>query len=116
MGVGRALPPPPEWAEPPVDLAERAREILAEINRLGVPCASEALDPITPQYLQDLISWSAIGARTTESQTHREMASGLSSAPCCCLGIRLFLLPGHVSVLLTFSFSFCAAFLFFCCV
>jgi 3-deoxy-7-phosphoheptulonate synthase len=47
---------------------------------LGLPVSTEALDPITPQYLQDLISWSAIGARTTESQTHREMASGLSSA------------------------------------
>ena len=45
-----------------------------------MPTATEALDPISPQYLQDLISWSAIGARTTESQTHREMASGLSSA------------------------------------
>src|SRR3546814_19471219 len=47
---------------------------------MGLPTATEALDPISPQYLQDLISWSAIGARTTESQTHREMASGLSSA------------------------------------
>ena len=47
---------------------------------MGLPTATEALDPITPQYLQDLICWSAIGARTTESQTHREMASGLSSA------------------------------------
>ena len=45
---------------------------------MGIPCATETLDPITPQYLADLISWSAIGARTTESQTHREMASGLS--------------------------------------
>jgi 3-deoxy-7-phosphoheptulonate synthase len=45
-----------------------------------MPLSTEALDPITPQYLQDLIAWSAIGARTTESQTHREMASGLSSA------------------------------------
>ena len=47
---------------------------------MGLPTATEALDPISPQYLQDLISWAAIGARTTESQTHREMASGLSSA------------------------------------
>ena len=57
---------------------ELARKILLETNNLGLPCATETLDPITPQYLADLISWSAIGARTTESQTHREMASGLS--------------------------------------
>jgi 3-deoxy-7-phosphoheptulonate synthase len=56
------------------------RKLLLDIISLGLPAATEALDPITPQYLQDLISWSAIGARTTESQTHREMASGLSSA------------------------------------
>ena len=56
-----------------------ARQLLLDIARLGVPLSTEALDPITPQYLQDLITWSAIGARTTESQTHREMASGLSS-------------------------------------
>lgn len=56
------------------------RQLLLDINELGLPTATEALDPISPQYLQDLISWSAIGARTTESQTHREMASGLSSA------------------------------------
>ena len=55
-----------------------ARKILLNINEMGIPCATETLDPITPQYLADLISWSAIGARTTESQTHREMASGLS--------------------------------------
>ena len=55
-----------------------ARQLLLTISELGLPIATEALDPITPQYLQDLISWSAIGARTTESQTHREMASGLS--------------------------------------
>lgn len=55
-----------------------ARSLLLEINRLGLPAATEMLDPITPQYTADLISWSAIGARTTESQTHREMASGLS--------------------------------------
>lgn len=56
------------------------RRLLLAINELGLPAATEALDPISPQYLHDLISWSAIGARTTESQTHREMASGLSSA------------------------------------
>ncbi len=56
----------------------RARETLLQINRLGMPCASEALDPITPHFLSDLLSWASIGARTTESQTHREMASGLS--------------------------------------
>ena len=56
-----------------------ARQLLVDINALGLPCGTEALDPITPQYLGDLIARSAIGARTTESQTHREMASGLSS-------------------------------------
>ena len=56
------------------------RKLLLDIISLGLPASTEALDPISPQYLQDLISWSAIGARTTESQTHREMASGLSSA------------------------------------
>ena len=56
------------------------RKLLIDISELGLPTSTEALDPISPQYLQDLISWSAIGARTTESQTHREMASGLSSA------------------------------------
>ena len=56
------------------------RRLLLDILELGLPTATEALDPISPQYLQDLIAWSAIGARTTESQTHREMASGLSSA------------------------------------
>lgn len=55
------------------------RQLLLDISELGLPTATEALDPISPQYMQDLISWSAIGARTTESQTHREMASGLSS-------------------------------------
>ena len=54
------------------------RQLLLELSQMGLPQATEALDPITPQYMQDLISWSAIGARTTESQTHREMASGLS--------------------------------------
>jgi 3-deoxy-7-phosphoheptulonate synthase len=56
------------------------RQLLLDLAEMGLPTATEALDPISPQYLQDLISWSAIGARTTESQTHREMASGLSSA------------------------------------
>ena len=56
-----------------------ARHLLLQIATLGVPLSTEALDPIAPQYLQDLIAWSAIGARTAESQTHREMASGLSS-------------------------------------
>jgi 3-deoxy-7-phosphoheptulonate synthase len=55
-----------------------ARKLLLQINELGLPAATEFLDPITPQYLADLVSWAAIGARTTESQTHREMASGLS--------------------------------------
>ena len=56
----------------------KARRLLIELAELKLPVATEALDPISPQYLADLISWSAIGARTTESQTHREMASGLS--------------------------------------
>ncbi len=56
------------------------RKLLMDISELGLPTSTEALDPISPQYLQDLISWSAIGARTTESQTHREMSSGLSSS------------------------------------
>lgn len=55
-----------------------ARRLLVGINELGVPAATEFLDPVVPQYIADLISWAAIGARTTESQTHREMASGLS--------------------------------------
>jgi 3-deoxy-7-phosphoheptulonate synthase len=55
-----------------------ARDLLRQINDLGLPCATEFLDPITPQYLADLVAWAAIGARTAESQTHREMASGLS--------------------------------------
>lgn len=55
-----------------------AREFLREVIDLGLPTATELLDPITPQYIADLICWSAIGARTTESQTHRQMASGLS--------------------------------------
>ncbi len=57
---------------------ELARKILLNINERGLPCATELLDPISPQYVADLISWTAIGARTTESQTHREMASGVS--------------------------------------
>jgi 3-deoxy-7-phosphoheptulonate synthase len=57
----------------------RARQLLMEIAELGLPTGSEALDPICPQYLAELITWYAIGARTTESQTHREMASGLSA-------------------------------------
>ena len=56
-----------------------ARQLLLEINRLGVPAGSEFLDVISPQYIGDLISWGAIGARTTESQVHRELASGLSA-------------------------------------
>ncbi|HJP04016.1 MAG: 3-deoxy-7-phosphoheptulonate synthase [Chromatiales bacterium] len=57
----------------------QARELLLHLSRLGLPTATEALDPIMPQYLGDLVTWTAIGARTTESQTHREMASGLST-------------------------------------
>lgn len=56
----------------------KARELLIYLTELGLPLATEALDPISPQYLAELFSWAAIGARTTESQTHREMASGLS--------------------------------------
>lgn len=55
-----------------------ARKLLLQINELGLPAGTEFLDPVTPQYLDDLVSWAAIGARTTESQTHRQMASGLS--------------------------------------
>jgi 3-deoxy-7-phosphoheptulonate synthase len=55
-----------------------ARKLLIQINELGLPVATEMLDPIAPQYIADLVSWSAIGARTTESPSHREMASGLS--------------------------------------
>jgi 3-deoxy-7-phosphoheptulonate synthase len=63
-----------------VDLGmEKARQFLLDICELGLPTATEALDPISPQYLGDLIAWTAIGARTTESQTHREMSSGLST-------------------------------------
>lgn len=56
----------------------KARELILYLTELGLPLATEALDPISPQYLAEVFSWSAIGARTTESQTHREMASGLS--------------------------------------
>ena len=56
----------------------KARELLLEITRLGLPTATEFLDPVVPQYIAELVSWAAIGARTTESQTHRQMASGLS--------------------------------------
>jgi 3-deoxy-7-phosphoheptulonate synthase len=56
----------------------RARRLLLQLNELGVPCASELLDPFTPQFVADLLAWASIGARTTESQTHRELASGLS--------------------------------------
>ncbi len=56
----------------------KARKLLLDINSLGLPAGSEILDPIVPQYISDLISWAAIGARTTESQTHRELTSGLS--------------------------------------
>ncbi len=56
------------------------RKLLVDLAEMGIPTSTEALDPVSPQYLQDMISWSVIGARTAESQTHREMASGLSSA------------------------------------
>ena len=55
-----------------------ARQLLRDVNEMGLPCATELLDPIIPQYIDDLLAWAAIGARTTESQTHRQMASGLS--------------------------------------
>ncbi|BAL24709.1 3-deoxy-7-phosphoheptulonate synthase [Azoarcus sp. KH32C] len=58
---------------------EKARRFLLDVNEIGLPAATEALDPIAPQYYGDLISWTAIGARTSESQTHREMSSGLST-------------------------------------
>ena len=57
---------------------KRGRKLLLKLSDLGLPLATEFLDPIVPQYISDLISWAAIGARTTESQTHREMSSGLS--------------------------------------
>lgn len=55
-----------------------ARELLLKLNAMGIPCGTEFLDVITPQYIADLVSWGAIGARTTESQVHRQLASGLS--------------------------------------
>jgi 3-deoxy-7-phosphoheptulonate synthase len=58
---------------------QKARDFLLQVNELGLPTATEALDPIAPQYIGDLIAWTAIGARTSESQTHREMSSGLST-------------------------------------
>jgi 3-deoxy-7-phosphoheptulonate synthase len=58
---------------------ERARRFLLDVNELGLPAGTEALDPIAPQYYGDLVTWTAIGARTSESQTHREMSSGLST-------------------------------------
>src|SRR6476620_3875603 len=58
---------------------ERARQFLLDVCEMGLPTATEALDPISPQYLGDLITWTAVGARTTESQTHRAMSSGLST-------------------------------------
>ncbi len=60
-----------------------ARRLLWEINEIGLPAATEFLDTITPQYTADLISWGAIGARTTESQVHRELASGLTTFRSC---------------------------------
>ena len=56
----------------------RARQFLMDVCEIGLPCATEFLDPFTPQYIADLVSWGAIGARTAESQTHRQLASGLS--------------------------------------
>jgi 3-deoxy-7-phosphoheptulonate synthase len=58
---------------------EKARRFLLDVNELGMPAGTEALDPIAPQYYGDLVAWTAIGARTSESQTHREMSSGLST-------------------------------------
>ena len=69
------------WLDGSNDMIEglrKARGLLVKITEMGVPVATEMLDPITPQYIAGFVSWSAIGARTTESQTHREMASGLS--------------------------------------
>src|ERR1700676_4530087 len=62
----------------------QARKLLLEINRMGLPCGTEFLDLLSPQYISDLIAWGAIGARTTESQTHRQLASGLS----CPIGFK----------------------------
>jgi 3-deoxy-7-phosphoheptulonate synthase len=55
-----------------------ARQVLLQINNLGLPCATEFLDTVVPHYLSDMVAWAAVGARTTESQIHRQMASGLS--------------------------------------
>ena len=69
------------WLDGSCDMSEglrRARKLLLNITEMGLPTATEMLDPITPQYIAGLVCWSAVGARTTESQTHREMASGLS--------------------------------------
>lgn len=69
------------WMDGSCDIVSglrKARRLLLEITEMGMPTATEMLDPITPQYIAGLVCWSAIGARTTESQTHREMASGLS--------------------------------------
>jgi 3-deoxy-7-phosphoheptulonate synthase len=60
------------------DGLKQARRLLLELGGMGLPAATEFLDPIVPQYIDDLVTWAAVGARTTESQTHREMASGLS--------------------------------------
>jgi 3-deoxy-7-phosphoheptulonate synthase len=60
------------------DGLRQARKLLLEINRMGLPCGTEFLDLLSPQYISDLIAWGAIGARTTESQSHRQLASGLS--------------------------------------
>ena len=59
-------------------MRDHARRVLLDVTRVGIACGSELLDPITPQYIADLVAWASIGARTTESQIHREMASGLS--------------------------------------
>ena len=86
-----------------------ARELLLEINALGLPAGTEFLDLLSPQYIADLIAWGAIGARTTESQSHRQLASGLScrwasrtaptaacrSLPMRCWPLRLALVHGH---------------------
>ena len=74
-----------------------ARQLLLEVNALGLPAGCEYLDMITPQYIADLVSWGAIGARTTESQVHRELASGLS-----CLALLLMLLKRHPSLTISY--------------
>src|SRR5699024_2450444 len=67
-----------DGAHAPATGRHRARALLREVTALGLPCATEFLEPISPQYIADLVSWGAIGARTTESQIHRQLASGLS--------------------------------------